>query len=229
MHLLFKRHLSGEHPHILAFSDSSSAIGWLYHSTFNPSTNLMHDVVARYLASFMIDEEASLFSEHIAGNQNVIADCLSRDFHLNNTELTQLLSSAAPSQTPKNFRLFSLPENLFSWIELVVGSLPPSQGSRPTPSPSNLALLQSGKLTSNTDSSSTPSLTTIPSLKPTCSLLDLPTLSGKTSMDLQQKINSRMEQLTQQSQAWFRPSGRTYGLTPHWTNKDNDVSSYKDY
>ena len=229
MHLLFERQLSGTYPHLLAFSDSSSTIGWLHHSTFNPVDNPMHDMVARYLARLMINEEASLFPEHIAGVMNTIADCLSRDFHLNNNELTNLLHSSIPSQIPKNFQIFTLPENLSSWIESVVGSLPPSQELLPIPSPSNLALSKNGWTTSIGDTSLTPSSTHSPSRNLTCSWSDLQTSLGTISVDLRKKLCSHMELSAQQSQMWFRPSGRTYGLTPQWTHKDVDVSSSNDY
>ena len=45
MHLLYERKKGGQYPHLLAFSDSSSAVGWLYHSTFNPVADPMHDTV----------------------------------------------------------------------------------------------------------------------------------------------------------------------------------------
>ena len=156
------------------------------------------------------------------GIANVIADCLSRDFHMNDIDLTQFLHYAIPSQMPMNFQIFHLPEELSSWIVSVVGSLPQSKELLPIPSPSNLALGKNGSTILTEDTSMTSSLTAIPLNIPTGSWSTLYTTSGKISMDLQRRINSQVELLDQQS----RPSGRTYGLASYWTSKGRDNSLY---
>ena len=50
---------------ILAFADNSSALGWLYKSSFHPASKVNHDKVAREFAMFMMKNEFSLYSEHI--------------------------------------------------------------------------------------------------------------------------------------------------------------------
>ena len=84
------------YPHVLAFTDSSSALGWMHHSTFNPVKDPNHDKTARYLARMLFKHEASLYSEHIPGVHNHTADSLSRDFHLSDSELISLIHSSAP-------------------------------------------------------------------------------------------------------------------------------------
>ena len=58
-----------EDIHILAITDSSSAMGWLHHSTFDPVNNKNHDKVARWMATKLLQREGSLFSTHIPGNE----------------------------------------------------------------------------------------------------------------------------------------------------------------
>ena len=41
----------------------------------------------------MLESESALYSQHIKGKFNLIADSLSRDFHLSNKQLTFLLNS----------------------------------------------------------------------------------------------------------------------------------------
>ena len=97
-------HHSSQQPHILAYTYNSSAMGWMYHSTFNPVTDAEHDSTARYLANLLLQAEATLYPEHIPGVHNEIADSLSRDFHLNDSQLLHLLyhsQDTAPKLPPK--------------------------------------------------------------------------------------------------------------------------------
>ena len=48
--------------HICGFTDSSSALGWMHHSTFDPVKYPSHDIVARQLAMDLISSRSSLFS-----------------------------------------------------------------------------------------------------------------------------------------------------------------------
>ena len=66
---------------ILAFTDSSSALGWLYKASFSEII-VVHDELARWIAMDLLENDAPLYSQHIKGKQNFIADCLSHDHHL---------------------------------------------------------------------------------------------------------------------------------------------------
>ena len=76
---------SSAYHHLLALSDSSSALGWLHRSTFRPIKSPLQDVVARHLGTLLMDFEASHVSAHIKGKNNIIADSLSRDIDLSDT------------------------------------------------------------------------------------------------------------------------------------------------
>ena len=71
---------------LLSFTDSSSALGWIYKASFNTS-HPVHDTVARWLAKIMIENDAALYLQHIRGIHNIIADMLSRYGHIPENQL----------------------------------------------------------------------------------------------------------------------------------------------
>ena len=75
---------------ILAFTDSSSALGWLFKVSFT-SNQPNHDMVARRLAEELIDKDSTLYSQHIEGCFNFVVDSLSRDHHILTGKLTLAL------------------------------------------------------------------------------------------------------------------------------------------
>lgn len=80
-----------EHPCVLSLGDSSTTTSWLHKSNHVPASSPVHNEIARWHASNLLEHQASDYSQHIAGSDNHVADSLSRDFHLNDE---QLLSSA---------------------------------------------------------------------------------------------------------------------------------------
>ena len=220
---------STSHPHILAFTDNSSALGWMHHSTFDPVNNPQHDDLARHLASFLIKHEATLFSQHIPGEQNVTADCLSRDFHLSDTAILSLLHTKAPQQqVPHNIHMTKLPPAISSWATSMLESLPPGKGSQPRPKPSSLAHSGGTKPSSNAAASATHSSPTCPPHKDNWSCRDSHTVSGQTTTVTPPETAFSEEQFRPPSRMWFRPSGRTSGLTPHETTREKKGPSSPD-
>ncbi len=53
-----------------------------------------------------------------------MADCLSRDFHLNDSSLTLLLKSYVPHQIPFGFNLYPLPTEIGSWLTCLLQNQP---------------------------------------------------------------------------------------------------------
>ena len=217
------------HPHILAFTDNSSALGWMHHSTFDPVNNPQHDDLARHLASFLFKHEATLFSQHIPGVQNVTADCLSRDFHLSDTSILSLLRAKAPQkQIPHNIHIVQLPKTISSWATSMLESLPPRKGSQPRPKPSSLAHSNDTNNSSSAAASTTPSSQTCPPPNDNWSCQGSPTASELTTMDTPPENDFSEAQFRPPSRMWFRPSGRTSGLTPHETNQEKKGHSSPD-
>ena len=134
-------HTHCNQKHIFTFTDSSSAMGWMHHSTFNPVKNLQHDEVARYLPNSLLQHDATLHPEHIPGKHNVIADVLSHDFHLTNPALLHFLqtSQETTAKLPHNFHLYPLSTTSTSWIVSVLESLPQKEPTPIQPTPSTTA------------------------------------------------------------------------------------------
>ena len=63
----------GQGSHILTFTDSSSALGWMHKASFDPVNAESHDAVARCLIWKLISHEKSLYSQHIKGTEKIIA------------------------------------------------------------------------------------------------------------------------------------------------------------
>ena len=102
------------YPCILSILDSTSAIGWLHKSSFDEATHSQHAHLARQFATTMLDHHASLFSQHIAGSNNIVADSLSRDFHIDSHTLSALVR--CHFQVHPSFALYPLPAELVSWM-----------------------------------------------------------------------------------------------------------------
>ena len=142
IYMVIQKH--GTNRKILAFTDSSSALGWMHHSTFNPTTHIAHDTAARKLAKILIRNESALYSQHIAGKHNIIADSLSRDHHIPDKKLTFALKTAFTSQVPEEFVLTTPPKEIISWLYSLRATLPLKQALPQEPKPSKLGALIAG-------------------------------------------------------------------------------------
>jgi len=104
------------YPCILNRSDSSSTVGWLRKSNHDPEEAPIHNEVARTHARNMMARQACNYSQHLPGRLNIIADCLSRDFHLSDNQIIAMISSLHPSLSPSQFKLINLPQKHISWV-----------------------------------------------------------------------------------------------------------------
>jgi hypothetical protein len=83
---------------ILSQTDSSSAAGWLRKSNFPAGDNeIVQMTMARQLAKLVMQPDCCLFSQWFAGDENLVADSLSREFHLSDESLTNLIISSIPT------------------------------------------------------------------------------------------------------------------------------------
>jgi hypothetical protein len=204
-----------KYPNILAYTDSSSALGWLYHSTFNPVKDLQHDKVARHFANLLFKNEATIYPEHIPGKHNVIADSLSRDFHLTNIQIIHLFynSQDCSQQRPSNLKILQLPKTTISWIASILESLSQKEQSLPQPAASTLAASNSSKNFSPTATSLTHSLTNLPQIKKPLSSPASHIASATITTNLPPNPYSPEALLMPPSPTWYRPSGKTSGQT----------------
>ena len=68
----------GNEIKIMAHTDSMSALGWLYHQTFYDKWSELKEEIARAFGMDLMTVDASHYSQHILGVDNIIADVLSR-------------------------------------------------------------------------------------------------------------------------------------------------------
>jgi hypothetical protein len=68
------------------------------------------------LADLILGSESCLYSQWFPGSQNAIADSLSRDFHINDTHLCDLLLSHFPDQGPFGLTILPVPPDIVSWL-----------------------------------------------------------------------------------------------------------------
>ena len=132
---------------INCLSDNSSAVGWLFKANFNPNIQQKQDLVARHMARILLESETALYSQHIPGEENIIADSLSRDFHISDINLQLLLTSLFPQMAPKHLKILeTLPREITSWLESLQDSRTSASESLPAPSPSKMGALVDGAI-----------------------------------------------------------------------------------
>jgi hypothetical protein len=108
----------------LSQTDSTSAAGWIRKSNFG-DVHPMHLQVAQATATLMMDHASTVYSQWFEGNSNEVADALSRDHHLSDTQLLNLFLSLIQEQIPNNFRICTLPPDAVSRIMTWLHSLLP--------------------------------------------------------------------------------------------------------
>ena len=139
-------------PCYLHWSDSTSTVGWQRKSNFDYGEMPIHAEIARFHARHMMKANACHYSQHLPGCENIIADCLSRDFHLSDAQLTALLTSLDDSPHTKPLQIVEVPDKLISWISTLELLSPATEGSLKGRSRSTLAAGISG-WTSSSESS----------------------------------------------------------------------------
>ena len=128
---------------ILAFTDISSALGWLHTTNFSSSQQI-HNKVSRWLATTLMTHDSALYLQHIPGKYNIISDSLWRDKHLSNQQLTIAFHTLLPKQTPKSFNIQTLPPAIISWMQSLSQLSTKKPVSPKPPSKSKLGVLTNG-------------------------------------------------------------------------------------
>ena len=88
------------HECLLSQLDSTTADYWLLRggSRFYGVERNIHLTVSCWLSTLLLDRHVCTYSQWVPGDENVIADSLSRDHHLTDTQLTHLLQTLAQPQ-----------------------------------------------------------------------------------------------------------------------------------
>ena len=148
---IWVEHQFGEHwvedDVILCQGDSSSATGWIARSSFGDECPL-HLAIARAMARYMIDHDLTHYSQWFPGKENAVADVLSRDFELGDSEVVELIKKNFSHQIPQDFRLVLLPEKIVTDVGSLLRLLPKTQPLPPRPAPSGIAVGEGSKVSS---------------------------------------------------------------------------------
>ena len=131
-------------PCYLHRSDSTSAVGWMYKSNHDPVGAPIHNEIACYHARHTLAMSACNYSQHLPGCENVVTDCLSRDFHLSDAQIVAMLTSVHPSLNGAPIQIVPVPDEVISWIASLAQLKPVLLGSLEARSPSTLAAGISG-------------------------------------------------------------------------------------
>jgi hypothetical protein len=221
-----------KHDCLLGLGDSTSAMGWLRRSTFREKIEgdqdwLAKQKVARKLADLVLDSETVLYKQWFRGEDNVVADSLSRDLHyLSPSTHEKFLHLTVSPQLPDNFRILPVPAEISCFIMSTLLLLPVKQRRLLPQKPSDLARGNTGILSYLALGSTNPRSSAVStSSSGTSSCPPSPKLSEKVLSLHDLKNIWWREQSTPPSHMWHRPSGQTTGLTPDWTKMAGCASS----
>jgi hypothetical protein len=123
----------------LGLGDSTSAIGWLFHSASlkgSSSYTMAVTIMARKMAVILMKADHCLFGQHLPGSINTVADQLSftsqtREGKINmlahdspcNAELTDRFHALMPQLIPRPFTISQLPDEILSFVVLVLRTM----------------------------------------------------------------------------------------------------------
>jgi hypothetical protein len=92
-----------------------------------------------------MDAEIKAYSQWFVGKLNNVANTLPRDWHQGNKELTSILHLHFPQQRPKHFKISPLPNEINSWLILLLERLPMNKRLREEHTMTNLEHGPDGK------------------------------------------------------------------------------------
>ena len=215
-----------EYARFLSMTDSSSALAWLFKSNFDPNSQKIHSQIARKLATVTMEAEVALYSQHVPGRHNVVADSLSRDHHIDSQKLTFLLKQLYLSQAQENFHILEkIPNEISSWLECLKQNSINKMALPTKPIYSKIGTLVSGKHTLKDVVSMTSFW--IDSVKKTKSSSCQATqqLFEEILMVQQESQNFSAKQFEPPLATYVRPLGRTFGPTQLQKEMEKNRSS----
>jgi hypothetical protein len=202
-------------PCFLALGDNSSAVGWLHKANIDADNNKPLHLAARKYAQLLMQNDCCLYSQHIKGVHNNVADALSRLHNYSPSQLQNYILSQYPSQVPATFHIAPLPHEISSWMISLLQKIKEPTGSLKEPRIKktefgNVGVSTAESLTTNMTSSSK---TYLPNLEPDC-LEPLQPPSEDASFLNRTKDLWLQAQWKRPWQNWVRSLGQTWGTTP---------------
>jgi hypothetical protein len=163
----------------------------------------------------------------VSRGENLIAVSLSRDFHLNDSELISFLLSCIPNQALFGLKMKQLPKEISSWLTSMLQNLPEREQWSKEPQQSSLWLGRGTRPTCNrSESIETGTWTTFQETRGLKSSAPFAMLSEKADFSLS---HSRLIKLNQFELPWtmyHRPLSWLTGLIPDSTEMGNLHSFY---
>ncbi|KAI2489344.1 hypothetical protein MHU86_25257 [Fragilaria crotonensis] len=200
---------------LLSQGDSTSATGWMAKSSFGDECPILLGV-ARELAAYLSDHGLVHYSQWFPGKENSVADVLSRDFALNDEEVSSLVFEKFAEQVPRSFRIVPLPEDVITSVGGLLRRQPKTQQLPTTPVPSATAAGRSMRASSQP--SGTANMTRFlegssPKTDSTSSLASQQQFAkdgmGIPVSLLDVALEGRRAQFVPPSITWHRPTGLT--------------------
>jgi len=100
----------------LALGDNTSAVSWLHKASVDELENKPLHMATRKYAETLMNQNCCLYSQHIQGAKNNVADALSRMHNYSPPCLHAYISKNFPSQVPTTFHIVQLPQEISSWL-----------------------------------------------------------------------------------------------------------------
>ncbi len=216
---------------ILSQTDSTTALGWLKKSNFaDKSEELVQLCTARKLADIILESDTCLFSQWFPGEHNSIADSLSRDFHISDSNLCRLLLYHFPEQTPFGLTILPVPPDIVSWLTCMLRSQPLETLWSREPTRSKFALgLGSNSTWEQSAWETTDTSTTSHNSSGQKSSVHLLTHSERVDWVLETVVRPSSPTLSEPPwTVYHRPSSWLTDQIPDWTGMVNLQSFYKD-
>ena len=213
---------------LLSQTDSTTASGWLRKSNFaDKEDENVQLTTARQLANITIKTKSCLYSQWFQGDDNIVSDSLSRDFHIPSSHLASLLESYVPEQVPFGLKIIPLPNEIDSWLICLLQNQPQREQWSKAPTRSKFALgVDINAIYSPSVSKMT--CTSIASLDHTSTKSSAPlrTPSEKVDMVLERQNMSNRNLSVPPWIAWHRPTSWLTEQIQDWTLMENLPSFY---
>lgn len=122
--------------------DNAVSTSWLVRNRFDPHESPAHDELCRLIGEALSSTGSVLDPDHLDGDNNIVADSLSRDTNLSIDSHTAFLKQAVPACLPEHFQIIEdNSKDLRSLLDHLASLLPSKQ---PTPMRRTRSELQRG-------------------------------------------------------------------------------------
>jgi hypothetical protein len=210
-------------PCFLALGDNTSAVEWLHKANVDAENNFPLHAASRKFAEILIQHDCCLYSQHIQGVHNNVADALSRKHDYSPTELQNYISTSFPAQVPNTFHIDPLPPEISSWMISWLQKIKEPMESEKAQKTKNIECGLDGASTADPS----PMITTRSS-KTYLKNTELVYLEHSQQPYADASFHDRTKDLWSQAQRkrpwqnWVRSLGQTWGSTPHMATRMED-------